>query len=103
MELRQRQFVEARRRKLGPNALEAQLREANTLGLAKHADRLSCVIIPMGSPIEWDYFCYLYATTAGHRTRQKFGVMVDAERVTQMSKSYPADMADTGLPPPRKD
>ncbi len=90
---RAHQYDEARKHKLGEEALEQQLRQVNAFGEVAHAHRVMCA--PGGPTNPWDYTCrlyYLIGQTASIPKR-KFGVMVDANHVTQMSALYPEDAA----------
>ena|SRR5689334_20809951 len=97
---RTHQYQEARKHKLREDAVEQQLRQANVFGEVAHANRVMCA--PDGPTNPWDYTCRLYYRIGETASipKRKFGVMVDATHVTQMSALYPEDAA-VQIPDPR--
>jgi len=90
---RAQRYYEGRKHKLHEDALEEQLRQVNAFGEVAHAHRVKC---QEGGPTNpWDYTCRLYYLTGQTASipQRKFGVMVDATHVTQMSALYPEDAA----------
>ena len=86
-----RQERERRPQKLGGANLAQQLAESNAFGKAALAHMLWC-----GDAKPWDQVCQIGGGIDGKTGKvvpggMKFGVVMDAERITRMSGLYPAD------------